>query len=80
MAPTGHITDKAMIMVLFEEEDGEEDGVDEPSGTPDDDTVWTSKDMVCFWERDEDEALISTSTDSALSDCGVPEIVRVSES
>lgn len=46
MAPTGQITDNAMIMDLLDEE--EEDGVDELRGTPDEDTVCTSKEAVCF--------------------------------
>jgi hypothetical protein len=80
MAATGHITDSAIIIVLFDDVDDEDDGVDELRGAPDEDTVCTSKEVVCFWLREADVALMSTSTDFASLAAGVPEMVRVPES
>lgn len=54
----------------------EEDGV-LATRVPLDDNVWTVNEVVCFCAREEEDALMSTWTDCALLEDGVPEIVRV---
>ena len=71
-------TPKPMARDLLEEEEEDEEGSDETA--PPEETLCTVNVEVCFWDKDAEDALMSTSTDWALSVSGVPEIVREVES
>jgi len=67
-----------MIRALLLELEDEEEVV-EASFWPDELTVSTVNDVLCFSFSEMEDALMSTSTDVAWPADGVPEIVRVSE-